>query len=160
MDKYTWVDYGDSYLPSELNAAHLWAQLQKATEINNDRLATWNFYYCSLKPLADEGKFGLPVVPDECGHNAHIFYLKLRDIGQRAEFISFMKARGINCVFHYIPLHSAPAGLRFGRFHGEDEHTTMESERLVRLPMYYNLPKEETSLVVQNVMLFSGAKNG
>ena len=147
VDKYTWVDFGDSYLPSELNAAYLWAQLEHADEINQNRLDTWNRYYETFQPLAQEGKLELPVIPEGCAHNAHMFYIKLRDLEERTAFISHMKSRGVYCVFHYVPLHSAPAGLKFGRFHGEDVYTTKESERLVRLPLYYRLSAEDVSAV-------------
>lgn len=147
VDKYTWVDFGDSYLPSELNAAYLWAQLEHADEINQNRLDTWNRYYETFQPLAQEGKLELPVVPEGCAHNAHMFYIKLRDLEERTAFISHMKSKGVSCVFHYVPLHSAPAGLKFGRFHGEDVYTTKESERLVRLPLYYRLSAEDVSAV-------------
>lgn len=147
VDKYTWVDFGDSYLPSELNAAYLWAQLEHADEINQNRLDTWNRYYETFQPLAQEGKLELPVIPEDCAHNAHMFYIKLRDLEERTAFISHMKSKGVSCVFHYVPLHSAPAGLKFGRFHGEDVYTTKESERLVRLPLYYGLSAEDVSAV-------------
>lgn len=147
VDKYTWVDFGDSYLPSELNAAYLWAQLEHADEINQNRLDTWNRYYETFQPLAQEGKLELPVIPEDCAHNAHMFYIKLRDLEERTAFISHMKSKGVFCVFHYVPLHSAPAGLKFGRFHGEDVYTTKESERLVRLPLYYGLSAEDVSAV-------------
>lgn len=141
VDKYTWVDFGDSYLPSELNAAYLWAQLEKADEINENRQGIWNRYYVGLTPLANEGKLELPTVPDFCKHNGHMFYIKCKDLAGRTAFISWMGDHEISTVFHYIPLHSAPAGLRFGKFHGADQFTTQESERLVRLPMYYGLKK-------------------
>ncbi len=147
VDKYTWVDFGDSYLPSELNAAYLWAQLEHADEINQNRLDTWKRYYETFQPLAQEGKLELPVIPEGCAHNAHMFYIKLRDLEERTAFISHMKSKGVSCVFHYVPLHSAPAGLKFGRFHGEDVYTTKESERLVRLPLYYGLSAEDVSAV-------------
>lgn len=156
VDKYTWVDFGDSYLPSELNAAYLWAQLEKADEINEDRLKTWNMYYQALKSLEEEGKIELPVIPDGCKHNAHMFYMKCKSLEERTALISHMKSNEILCVFHYIPLHSAPAGAKFGRFHGEDEYTTKESERLVRLPMYYGLKKEDLQAVVNAVINFYG----
>lgn len=154
VDKYTWVDFGDSYLPSDINAAYLWAQLRKADEINEGRLKCWNYYYNALQPLAKKGKVELPVVPNECVHNAHMFYIKCKDLEERAEFISFMKSKQIYCVFHYIPLHSAPAGVKFGRFCGKDEFTTVESERLVRLPLYYGLTVEECREVVKNIYEF------
>ncbi len=154
VDKYTWVDFGDSYLPSELNAAYLWAQLEKADEINADRLASWNRYYNALKPLEDARKLELPTVPEGCVHNAHMFYIKLHDLEERTAFITYLKERDVNAVFHYIPLHSAPAGLKFGRFAGEDVYTTRESDRLVRLPMYYRLTEEEIQTVCGAVRAF------
>lgn len=156
VDKYTWVDFGDSYLPSELNAAYLWAQLERAREINDDRLRTWNAYYEALKPLADAGRLELPHVPQDCVHNAHMFWVKLRDLEERTAFIEHMKARDVLCVFHYIPLHSAPAGLKYGRFHGPDEYTTRESERLVRLPMYYGMEEGDREKVIAAVRAFFG----
>ena len=157
VDKYSWVDFGDSYLPSEINAAYLWPQLEIADEINQDRLRSWNQYYHALKPLADAGKIGVPVIPEGCVHNAHMFYVKLKNLQERTAFIDFLKERDIGCAFHYIPLHSAPAGLKFGRFHGEDTYTTKESEKLVRLPMYYRLSEEEVDKVIQAVKDFCGA---
>ena len=154
VDKYTWVDFGDSYLPSELNAAYLWAQLLNADEINDNRIATWNRYYQGLQTMAKEGKFEIPTVPEECEHNAHMFYLKCKDLKERSEFIKFMKEKELYCVFRYIPLHSAPAGEKFGRFDGEDEFTTKESERLVRLPMYYGLREDQVDLVVEGIKEF------
>ena len=154
VDKYTWVDFGDSYLTSELNAAYLLAQLLNADEINGNRIATWNRYYQELQAMAMEGKFEIPTVPKECEHNAHMFYLKCKDLKERSEFIKFMKEKELYCVFHYIPLHSAPAGEKFGRFDGEDEFTTKESERLVRLPMYYGLRKDQVDLVVEGIKEF------
>lgn len=154
VDKYTWVDFGDSFLPSELNAAYLWAQLEKADEINEDRLKTWNTYYQALKPLAEAGKIELPVIPEGCVHNAHMFYVKCKDLEERTAFISYMKEHGVMCVFHYIPLHSAPAGVKFGRFHGKDEFTTKESDRLVRLPLYYDLKPDDVKLVISETLNF------
>lgn len=154
IDKYTWVDFGDSFLPSELNAAYLWGQLIHADEINNDRLATWNAYYDAFKPLEEEGLCSLPVIPDGCIHNAHMFYLKLKDLKQRTEFIQYLKEHNVLSVFHYIPLHSAPAGLKFGRFHGVDEYTTKDSNRLTRLPLYYGMTKEDRETVIQTVREF------
>ena len=151
VDKYTWVDFGDSYLPSELNAAYLWAQLEVADEINENRLATWNAYYEAFKPLEEKGYIELPTIPVGCVHNAHMFYIKLKDLDERTDFISTLKEQGVYCVFHYIPLHSAPAGHKFGRFDGEDEYTTKESERLVRLPLYYNLTLEDREHVIDSV---------
>ena len=154
VDKYTWVDFGSSYLPSDINAAYLYAQLEAAEEINNNRLATWNRYYEALKPLADEGKIELPYVPEYCTHNAHMFYIKAKDLEERTRLIAYLKENGIGAVFHYIPLHSAPAGLRYGRFFGEDKYTTKESERLTRLPMYYGLEPEKADAVIEAVKRF------
>ena len=154
IDKYTWVDFGSSYLPSELNAAYLWAQLEKAEEINNNRLATWNRYYNGLKALCDEGKIDLPVIPEGCTHNAHMFYIKAKDLEERTRLISFLKENGIGAVFHYIPLHSAPAGKRFGEFFGEDKYTTKESERLARLPLYYGLEADKVDYIINKVYEF------
>lgn len=154
VDKYTWVDFGDSYLPSELNAAFLWAQLEVADEINRNRLKTWECYDEAFRPLERAGKIVCPVIPEGCTHNAHMYYIKCRDIDERTAFINFMKARGILCVFHYIPLHSAPAGLKYGRFDGVDKYTTKESERLVRLPLYYNMSVEDREAVIEGVKEF------
>ena len=154
VDKYTWVDIGDSFLPSELNAAFLWAQLEQADDMFARRMNAWNRYDAALRPLAEEGLFGVPVIPEGCGHNAHMYYLKCRDLAERTEFIAFMKARGIQCVFHYIPLHSSPAGLKYGRFHGEDEHTTRESERLVRLPLFDSISEAQQAQVISGVRAF------
>lgn len=154
IDKYTWVDYGSSYLPSELNAAYLYAQLKNADKINENRLNSWNLYYDLLKPLADEGFIELPHIPEGCEHNAHMFYIKAKDLEERTKLIKFMKDNEISLAFHYIPLHSAPAGLKFGRFHGEDVYTTKESDRLVRLPMYYGLSTEEIQYVVKYIKKF------
>ena len=154
IDKYTWVDAGSSYLPSELNAAYLYAQLERAQEIFDDRMASWNRYYERLKPLADAGRLDLPVVPEGCSHNAHMFYIKLRDLEERTELIKYLKSKEITASFHYIPLHSAPAGRIYGRFHGEDRYTTKESERLLRLPMYYGLGAENVDKVSDAVAEF------
>ncbi len=154
IDKYTWVDYGSSYLPSDLNAAYLWSQLEVADEINDDRLANWRRYNEAFAPLAETGKIDLPTVPDGCVHNAHMYYLKCKDLAERTALIDHLKAHDVYSVFHYIPLHSAPAGQKFGRFHGEDEYTTRESERLVRLPMYYGLTSEDVDAVIDAVGSF------
>ena len=154
VDKYTWVDFGDSYLPSELNAAYLWAQLCAADEINENRMASWNQYYQELKGLEESGRIELPVIPEGCVHNAHMFYIKCRDLEERTSFISYMKEEGILTVFHYIPLHSAPAGLKYGRFSGKDLYTTKESERLVRLPMYYGLEQEKIEFICEKIKNF------
>lgn len=154
IDKYTWVDFGDSYLPSELNAAYLWAQLEQADAINENRLATWHHYQSGLKPLADAGKIELPTVPMGCVHNAHMFYIKCESLAERTRLIEYLKERGIMAVFHYVPLHSAPAGLKYGRFAGEDRYTTPESERLLRLPMYYNIDSRQVDSIVQAIEAF------
>ncbi len=154
IDKYTWVNYGSSYLPSDMNAAYLYAQLEMADEINNARLHVWNKYYEGLKELADAGKIELPVVPEGCIHNAHMFYIKAKDLEERTELIASLKENGVLAVFHYIPLHSAPAGRKFGRFHGEDVYTTKESERLCRLPLYYGLTDEQVDYIISQVKAF------
>jgi len=154
IDKYTWVDVGSSYLPSDMNAAYLYSQLEIAEEINDARLACWNRYKENLTELEQEGKIELPVIPEGCVHNAHMFYLKTKDLEERTAFIQYLKENEIYAVFHYIPLHTAPAGLKFGRFHGEDKYTTKESERLVRLPMYYGLSLELVDYICQVVKRF------
>ena len=156
VDKYTWVDIGDSFLPSELNAAYLWAQLEMADEINENRLKSWNAYREAFQDLADAGRVEMPTVPEGCVHNAHMFYLKCRDLSERTELIRFLKERDILAVFHYVPLHSAPAGLKYGRFCGEDVYTTRESDRLVRLPLYYGLTREDQARVIAAVRDFYG----
>ncbi len=154
IDKYTWVDFGSSYLPSDMNAAYLWAQLESIDKIFSSRMDTWNAYYSALKPLAEEGHIELPFVPENCGHNAHMFYIKAKDLQERTELISFLKEREIQTVFHYIPLHSAPAGIKYGRFSGEDKFTTKESERLLRLPLYYGLTEDDRNKVIEGVKDF------
>jgi len=154
IDKYTWVNQGSSYLPSDMNAAYLWAQLEMAEEINDWRLGVWNQYKKELSCLAEEGKIELPVIPKDCVHNAHMFYIKTKDIEERTELIDYLKSNGVLAVFHYIPLHSAPAGQKFGRFHGEDVYTTKESERLLRLPLYYGLKEEEVDYICEKVKEF------
>lgn len=160
VDKYTWVDFGDSYLPSDMNAAYLWAQLLRADEINENRLASWNRYNEAFASLEKAGLVQLPVIPDECEHNAHMYYLKCKNIDERTRLISFLKENGVQAVFHYIPLHSAPAGIKFGRFSGEDEYTTKESERLVRLPMYYGLSEDDQKKVIKSVLSFYNTSEG
>ncbi len=154
VDKYRWMNYGSSYLPSDMNAAYLWAQLEIADVINDTRLDRWNQYYEGLSDLASAGKIELPYIPDYATHNGHMFYIKCKDLEERTAFIDFMKANDILTVFHYIPLHTAPAGEKFGRFHGEDKYTTVESERLVRLPMFYSLTKEQTDYIIEKVHEF------
>ncbi len=154
IDKYTWVDAGSSYLPSDLNAAYLWAQLEIAEEICADRMASWNLYREALSPLEAKGVISLPFIPKDCVHNAHMFYIKTKDLAERSALIRYLKDRDISSVFHYIPLHSAPAGKRFGRFHGEDRYTTKESERLLRLPLYYGLEEDKVLTVCEAIRSF------
>ncbi len=154
VDKYTWVDYGSSYLPSDLGAAYLLAQLEICDEINADRMRTWNRYDEALRPLAEQGLLEVPFIPEYCIHNAHMYYIKAKDLAERTALIAHLKANGVQAVFHYIPLHSAPAGRKFGRFAGEDEFTTKESERLVRLPLYYGLTEGDSETVINAVKSF------
>lgn len=158
VDKYTWVDFGSSYLPSELNAAYLYAQLEQADLIDEKRMAIWDYYNDALKPLEDAGYIERPVVPEYAKHNAHMYYIKVKDLAQRSRLISFLKERDICAVFHYIPLHSATAGMKFGRFSGEDVYTTRESERLMRLPMYYSLSLEDAKKVTDAIYAFDEFK--
>ena len=157
VDKYRWMNFGSSYLPSDMNAAYLYAQFEMADEINNARIERWNQYYELLSPLQEAGKIELPVVPEGCVHNGHMFYIKTRDLEERSRLIDFMKKNDILTVFHYVPLHSAPAGIKFGRFSGEDVYTTKESERLLRLPMFYQLTQEQTAFIAGKVREFYGA---
>ena len=154
IDKYTWVSAGSSYLPSELNAAYLYGQLENAQLIFDSRMNAWNMYAECLKDLADAGYIELPTIPKECEHNAHMFYIKCKDLAERTKLIDFLKEKGVNSVFHYIPLHSSPAGMKYGRFHGEDNYTTQESERLLRLPMYYNIQRNDINYVGSCVKQF------
>ena len=154
IDKYTWMNYGSSYLPSDMNAAYLYAQLEMADEINNARLHIWNRYMEGFKDMVSEGKIEVPFVPEECEHNAHMFYIKAKDIEERTRLIEFLGKNDILSVFHYIPLHTAPAGLKFGRFHGEDKYTTKESERLTRLPLYYGLRDDQVDYIIEKVHEF------
>lgn len=154
IDKYTWMDAGSSYLPSDLNAAYLWAQFEKAEEILNDRMTSWNLYNQLLKELEDQGYIVLPEIPEECTHNAHMFYIKTKDLEERQNLISFLKEKGIGAVFHYIPLHSAPAGKKYGEFFGKDIYTTSESERLLRLPLYYGLKEQDVMYITEQVKKF------
>jgi TDP-4-oxo-6-deoxy-D-glucose transaminase len=158
VDKYTWVDKGSSYLPSELNAAYLYGQLENADLIYNDRMNSWNKYKVLLQELADKNLIELQYIPEDCKHNAHMFYIKCKDLDERTLLIDYLKKDQIWAVFHYIPLHSAEAGIKFGRFHGEDKYTTKESERLLRLPLYYGLKEGEIELVVSKIKEFYGKK--
>ncbi len=154
IDKYTWMDAGSSFLPSELNAAYLYAQLEMKEVINNSRLESWNLYNEGLKDLQQKGLIELPFIPENCQHNAHMFYIKTENLDVRTNLISFLKENGVGAVFHYIPLHSAPAGSKYGRFYGEDKYTTKESERLVRLPMYYGLEKNQVEYIIDTIKKF------
>ncbi len=154
VDKYTWQDFGSSYLPSDLNAAYLYAQLLDYDRIQGDRMRIWKRYHEAFLPLQNEGLIELPFVPEYCGHNAHMYYLKLKDLTERTAFIAFLKECGVMAVFHYVPLHSSPAGLKFGHFSGEDRFTTHESERLVRLPLFYGLTEEDQETVIRSVFRF------
>ena len=154
MDKYRWQNYGSSYRPSDMNAAYLYAQLELAQEITQARLARWEQYKELLTPLEKEGRIELPFIPEHCMHNAHMFYIKTRDMDERSRLIEYLKKKEILSVFHYIPLHSAPAGVKYGRFHGEDKYTTKESERILRLPMFYKLTADEVEHITEQVKEF------
>ena len=151
IDKYTWVDAGSSYLPSELNAAYLWGQMEKADDIYKDRMKSWNLYYMMLEDLEKQEKLKRPVIPKDCVHNAHMFYIKVRDLEERTRLINYLKEKDINAVFHYIPLHTSPAGKEFGVFYGEDKYTTKESERLIRLPLWYGLKESDVAYIAETV---------
>ena len=152
--KYNWIDFGDSYLASDINAAYLWAQLEVADKINQNRLETWERYRDAFKVLEEKGILELPYIPQACVHNAHMFYIKCRDLETGQSFIQYMRDNDILCVFHYVPLHSAPAGLKYGRFQGVDKYTTAESERLVRLPLYYNIDNKDLDRVIEKALTF------
>lgn len=154
IDKYTWVNYGSSYLPSDMNSAYLWGQLLEADTIYRDRMAIWNHYNTSLQSLAEEGRIELPFIPDHCVHNAHMFYIKTKNLEERTQLIEHLKQNDILAVFHYIPLHNAPAGQKFGRFSGEDRYTTKESERILRLPLYYGLQEDQVEYICDKVKEF------
>lgn len=157
VDKYRWMEFGSSYLPSDMNAAYLYAQLEMADEINDARMHVWNMYNEELNDLKEAGKIELPYIPKECVHNAHMFYLKTKDLDERTKLIDFLKKNEILSVFHYVPLHTAPAGVKYGRFHGEDKYTTKESDRLVRLPLYFGLKDDQVEYVVSKVKEFYNA---
>lgn len=156
VDKYSWVDVGSSYLMNDVSAAYLWGNLEKADEINENRLATWQKYYDELKELQDKGLIDLPTIPNECKHNGHMFYIKVKDLDERTALLEYLKQHGIWAVFHYVSLHSSPAGVRFGRFEGDDIFTTRESERLLRLPIYYGMSESENKKVICKVKEFFG----
>lgn len=152
VDKYTWVNYGSSYLPSDMNAAFLWAQLEMADEIDKKRHEIYDYYHEHLRPLAEAGFIEQPVVPEYAKHNAHMYFIKAKDLEARTNLLKYLKEKGVLSVFHYIPLHSSSAGEKFGRFHGEDVYTTRESERLMRLPMFYNLDSKDVEYVTQCIL--------
>ena len=154
IDKYTWVNYGSSYLPSDMNAAYLWAQLENIDIIQKKRLSVWNRYKEGLSELEKKEYIEFGVIPDECTNNAHMFYIKVSDLETRTELISYLKEKGIMAVFHYVPLHSAPAGRKFGRFNGEDRYTTKESERLIRLPLFYSISDEEVEYTIETLLKY------
>ena len=154
VDKYSWVDVGSSYLMNDVSAAYLWGNLEKADEINENRLTTWQKYYDGLRELEDKGFIELPKIPNGCVHNAHMFYLKVKDLEERTALLDYLKENDIGAVFHYVPLHSAPAGLKFGRFDGDDIFTTIESERLLRLPMSYKLDINDVKNIINSIMKF------
>ncbi len=156
IDKYTWVGYGSSYLPGELNAAYLYAQLEELETINRKRREIFDYYHERLAPLEEKGLIERPCVPKDRVHNGHMYYIKVKDLEVRTDLISWMKEKGVHCVFHYIPLHTAPAGQKYGRFHGEDVYTTRESERLMRLPMYYSLSMEDAKYVADCLLSYTG----
>ena len=154
IDKYTWVNYGSSYLPSDMNAAYLWAQLENIDTIQDRRLNVWKRYREGLTELADKEYIEFGVIPKECSNNAHMFYIKVKDLDTRTDLLKYLKENGIMAVFHYVPLHSAPAGRKFGRFNGEDRYTTKESERLIRLPLFYSITDEEVDFIIEIVKEF------
>jgi len=154
VDKYSWVDVGSSYLMNDVSAAYLWGQLEKANDINSDRLNSWKEYYNGLQRLEHKGLVQLPTIPNECSHNAHMFYIKVKDLETRSKLLNYLQENDIFSVFHYIPLHSAPAGLKFGRFNGSDEFTTTESEKLIRLPLYFNMNSTDINTIISKIILF------
>ena len=160
VDKYSWVDIGSSYLPSEINVAYLYPQLEIVDKINFDRVNSWRCYYKNLKELEKQSLIELPFVPDECEINGHIFYIKVKDIKERDQLIDYLKINGVLTVFHYIPLHSSKIGKKYGRFYGEDNYTTKESERILRLPMYYGLKEKEIIYITSKIAEFFAKRNG
>ncbi len=154
VDKYSWVDIGSSYLPCELQAAYLWGQLEKVNEIHHNRLTTWNAYYEGLHAMKQLDLIDLPVIPKSCKHNAHMFYIKLNGVEQRTDLIEYLKVKGVMAVFHYVPLHTSPAGFKLSRFSGEDKYTTVEGERLLRLPLWYGITQAQTKEVLKVVRDF------
>jgi dTDP-4-amino-4,6-dideoxygalactose transaminase len=151
VDKYSWISVGSSYLPSEINAAFLYSQLLSANAINMQRLSSWKYYFNNLLNVKE---IDLPIIPSECSHNAHMFYIKVKDLRVRSELIKYLNIKGVSAFFHYVPLHSSKAGIKHGTFHLEDVYTTLESERIVRLPMFYELQKHEQEVVVDSIKSF------
>jgi dTDP-4-amino-4,6-dideoxygalactose transaminase len=156
IDKYSWMDWGSSFLPSDLNAAYLWSQLEYADEIIDNRLRSWERYYTGLLPLAEKGRIELPFIPEECVHNAHMFYIKSADLDERTRLLAHLSSMGVGAVYHYVPLHTSRAGKKFGTFLGKDRYTTNESNRLLRLPMYYRLGQDAIDFVVKGIYSFYG----
>ena len=154
VDKYSWVDIGSSYLMNDLSAAYLWGNLEKADEINQGRLRIWNRYYAELKFLEEQDLIKLPTIPKHCIHNSHMFYLKVKNLDERTAILKYLLENNILSVFHYVPLHSSEAGLRLGRFSGDDEFTTNESVRLIRLPMYYGIEDKQVSKIIDFIIKF------
>ncbi len=154
VDKYSWVDVGSSYLMNDVSAAYLWGNLEFADAINQNRLNSWQKYYDGLKELENKGFIELPKIPDGCVQNAHMFYIKVKDLEERTALLDYLKRNDIYAVFHYVPLHSAPAGVKFGRFEGVDNFTTKESERLIRLPMYYSIKEYSIRNIIDNIKNF------
>ncbi|MCK9398003.1 MAG: dTDP-4-amino-4,6-dideoxygalactose transaminase [Methylobacter sp.] len=149
VDKYTWVDIGSSYLPGEIIAAFLWAQMQEAEAITTQRLAIWTRYHAVIEALEQSRRLRRPIIPTGCEHNAHMYYLLLRDLADRTAFITAMKEEEINCVFHYVPLHSSPAGQRYGKIFGDLTVTNLTSARLIRLPLYAGLMESQQTRVIE-----------
>ena len=154
VDKYTWVDIGSSYLMNDVSAAYLWGQLEMVEEVNEFRSRAWNRYYNGLLALQENGTIDLPTIPEHCAHNAHMFYIKAKNLEERTKLLAFLKENGIFAVFHYVPLHSSPAGQKYGRFHGIDKFTTKESERLIRLPLFYGIKDEEIDYTISKIYEF------
>jgi dTDP-4-amino-4,6-dideoxygalactose transaminase len=158
IDKYSWVDIGSSYLPSDIQAAYLWGQLQNVDLIFHSRMSLWLKYIDNLKDLEIANKINLPHIPDYCTHNAHMFYIKVKDIQERGDLIHYLKQNDVMAVFHYVPLHSSPAGQRYGKFIGIDNYTTLESERLIRLPLYLGLEIEDVNKICELIRIFYKSK--
>jgi dTDP-4-amino-4,6-dideoxygalactose transaminase len=154
VDKYSWVDIGSSYLMNDVSAAYLWGNIEKVEKINKERLRVWGQYYSGLKQLEDNGFISLPTIPKNCKHNAHMFYVKTKNLKERTVLLTHLSDNDILSVFHYIPLHSSESGLKFGRFYADDKYTTQESERLIRLPMYFGLQDSEVSKVINSIVNF------